>query len=407
MPETVLDVTNGKGFAQGEVQRATDPGMFPTTYTTPGDWAGQFPQPLDPNEILSMCEEISLWKLLPEKRTMLYGETWREMSSLYMISGTTTATKVGSYLSFADGYCPEEYTHSGSNVTVNHKNIGAKKNLSEREIMHSMAVAALPMGAINTLVGAAPSGEGLPGGYDLGTFQREAIRDLKAKEIRLAETLVLNGWDALLVNGSTSTSSLQFDGIENWATNMGCTMHTNDNSASGTFSAASFDRFLSEACAKPTILMGHPQAMQELMMSYFTALGYQGAESISLPDGNRVTPGFNFASFVNTGVGRLPVLADSNFRRDASSTTTFQADIWAFRMTHNGEPLVYKSTQVPLNYKDLAPLCTAISFEIWAATALIIKSCCFHGRYSSQFSGRETTTCNVIQYISLVNNSIL
>src|SRR5574343_10096 len=106
--------------------------------------------------------------------------------------------------------------------------------------MHSMAVAALPMGAINTLIGGAPSGEGLPGAYDLGTFQRESVKNLAEKEIRLGETLVLNGWDRYLVNGNTSTSSLQFDGIENWATNMSCTMHTNDNSASGTFSATSF-----------------------------------------------------------------------------------------------------------------------------------------------------------------------
>lgn len=392
MSEPILDVTTNKTFVpEPMVQRATDPVLQPTTYSTPGDWAGQFPQPLDPTEILAMCEEITLWQALPEKRTALYGETWREIDYANILSGTKA---VDEYLFFQDGYCPEEYEHSGSNKTVNHKNIGVKKNLSEREIMHSMAVAALPMGAINTLVGGTASGEGLPGAYDLGTFQRESVKNLAEKEIRLGETLVLNGWDRYLVNGNTSTSSLQFDGIENWATNMSCTMHTNDNSASGTFSATSFDRFLSESCAKPTTLMGHPQAIQELMQSYFI-LGFQGSQIIN-QQAERMTPGFNFAASVNTGIGRLNVIADNNFRRDASSTTTFQADIWAFRMTHNGEPLVYKSTQIPLGLRYLTPGCTVISFEIWAATCLIIKSCCFHSSYTSQFTGREVTTCALL-----------
>jgi len=392
MSEPILDLATNKAFTpEPMVQRATDPVLQPATYSTPGDWAGQFPQPLDPTEILTMCEEITLWQALPEKRTMLYGETWREMDYANILSGSTA---VDEYLFFADGYCPEEYEHSGSNKTVNHKNIGVKKNLSEREIMHSMAVASLPMGGINTLIGGAPSGEGLPGAYDMATFQRERVKDLAEKEIRMGMSLVLNGWDRYLVNGSTAISALQFDGIENWATNMSCTMHTNDNSASGTFSATNFDRFLSESCAKPTVLMGHPQAIQELMQSYFV-LGFQGSQVIN-QQADRMTPGFNFAGFVNTGVGRLGVIADNNFRRDASSTTTFQADIWAFRMTHNGEPLVYKSTQIPLGLRYLTPGCTVISFEIWAATCLIIKACCMHGKYTSQFSGREVTTCALL-----------
>jgi hypothetical protein len=87
------------------------------------------------------------------------------------------------------------------------------------------------------------------------------------------------------------------------------------------------------------------------------------------------------------------VVADNNFRHPASGATTFQADIWAMRMTHNGEPLVYKLTQIPLGLTDLNPGCTAISFEIWAATALVIKVCCAQGTYTSQFTGRIQTTC--------------
>ena len=93
---------------------------------------------------------------------------------------------------------------------------------------------------------------GMPGGSDMATFARKAVQDVKAKEIQLAMTLVMNGEDRLLVQGNTTNNSLEFTGIEDWATVYSCTMHTNSNTASGTFSAISFDRWLAEACAKPT-----------------------------------------------------------------------------------------------------------------------------------------------------------
>jgi hypothetical protein len=209
---------------------------------------------------------------------------------------------------------------------------------------------------------------------------------------------VLNGWDRLLVLGDTNTNSLEFDGIEKWATNMSCTMHTRstaDIEASGSFSGVSFDRFLAEACAKPTMILGHPTAIQEMLSAYFQ-LGFAGSQTVNFVDGGRITPGFNFAGFVNTGVGRLPVVADSNFTRTASGASSFVADLWALRMVHNGEPLVYRITQIPFSLKDLVPGCTAISFEIWTKTALVIKLCCAQSKYTSVFSGRITTTCAVV-----------
>jgi hypothetical protein len=310
------------------------------------------------------------------------------MTSLTFVSGS-------SYLAFADGECPEGYEHDGANTTVDIKNIGAKKTLSIRDIKHSMAVASANWHGINTLVDGFPSGEGLPGASDYGTFAREHVLGVKEKEVRLAMTLVMNGWDTLLIDGDHSGNSLEFTGIENWATNYSCTMHTNSNTASGTFSAISFDRFLSESCAKPTHIFGHPQAVQELMSAYFQ-LGYQGSQVVNFSSGNRITPGFNFAGYVNTGVGTLAVVADSNFRRTNIGGGAFQADLWALRMTHNGEPLVYQLDQIPLSLNDLVPGCTAISFEVWAATALIIKGCCAQGKYTSQFTGRIVATCTAI-----------
>lgn len=386
--EVILNPETNEAFVAGEVRRTTDPVILPQPYASPADFSAQYPTPLDTTELMNLCEEVTLLNFLPEETTGLQAYTWREMTSLALTSGSN-------YIFFADGECPEEYTHDGSNTTVTLKNLGAKKTLSISDIMHSQAVAGAGWNGINNLVAPAPASEGIPGGMDMGTFRQQVVMGVKEKEIRASSTLVLDSWDRMLVLGDTNTSALQFDGIEQWQTNMSCSFHTNDNSASGTFSSTSFDRWLAESCAKPTTLMGHPQAMQELMSSYFQ-LGFQGSQVVNHADGNRLIPGFNFASYVNTGIGRLQVVADNNFTRAASGTTTFQADIWAMRMRHNGEPLVYMLTQIPFGIRDLIPGCTAISFEVWVKTALIIKMCCAHGQFTSQFTGRIASTCTVI-----------
>ena len=388
MSEKVLNL--GEDAAQNPeyVQKTTDPVILPQPYASPADFAAQYPTPLDPTEILDLCEEITLLQALPEESTQLNAHLWREMTSLEFTSGSA-------YVAFADGECPEEYTHDGANSTLTLKNIGAKKTLSYRDIMHSAAVAGANWHGINTLNGPFPSSEGLPGGSADGTLNRQLVANVKEKEMRLAMTLVMNGWDRLLVQGDTNTNSLEFDGIENWATNMSCTMHTNDNSASGSFSAIAFDRFLSESCAKPTHILGHSTAIQEMMSAYFQ-LGYQGSQVVNFAEGNRITPGYNFGGFVNTGVGRLAVIADNNFARLNAGGGAFQASLWPMRFNHNGQNLVYKITQVPLSLTDLVPGCTAISFEVWAATALVIKACCAQGQYTSQFTGRIVTTCTTI-----------
>ena len=384
MSEKMLNL--GDPVAGEVIERVADPVLNPA-YSQPADFAAQYPQPLDTTEILDLCEEITMLQAIPEQMTALNGETWREMTSLAFTSGSA-------YVAFADGTCPEEYSHDGSNTTVSIKDIGAKKSLSYRDIKHSQAIASANWNGINTLVAGGAGSEGMPGGANMATFQRAVVQDVKAKEIRLAMTLVMNGEDRLLVTGDHSNNSLEFTGFEKWATNYSCTFHTNDNSASGTFSAITFDRWLAEACAKPTHIFGHPQAVQEMMAAYFQ-LGFQGSQLVNHNTGNRLTPGYNFASQVYTGVGTLTVVSDVNFTKtNIGSTTAFQAKLWAMRMTHNGEPLVYRATQIPLSYVDLAPGCTAVSFEIWKATALIIKACCAQGTYTGQFTGRySVSTC--------------
>src|SRR5512139_3581237 len=83
-------------FTEGMVQRATDPVI--SNAALPADFAAQYPTPLDTTEILAMCEEISLWRTLPEQSTGLKSYTWREMTSLAFTSGS-------SYIAFADYAC--------------------------------------------------------------------------------------------------------------------------------------------------------------------------------------------------------------------------------------------------------------------------------------------------------------
>ena len=383
--EAVADMANPGGAF---VQRATDPVV--SNVATPVDFSAQFPTPLDPTEVLTLCEEINLLNAIPEQRTGLKQEIWREMNELAFTSGSA-------YVAFADGVCPEEYYHDGDNTTVDLKNIGVKKSLTISDIVHSHAVRMGGSG-IEALNGAWPGSAGLPGGADLGTMQREAIADLKEKEVKLGMTLLLNGEDRLLAVGNAGSRPLEFSGIETQVTS-GNGAHVNDvtgQNASGTFSAIGFDRFLAEACAKPTHIFGHPQAIQEMMGGYFQ-LGFQGSQLVNFNQGSRIVPGYSFAGFVETGVGRLAVVADSNFTRTASGSNSFSSKLYTMRMTHNGQPLVYRSTQIPLSLTDLAPGCTAVSFELWKKTALIIKAMCAQGVYSfGSFGGRSVTTCTAI-----------
>jgi hypothetical protein len=374
--EPMLDVANGT------VEKATDPVVTQAYVVTPADFAAQFPNPLDTTELLAMCDEISVWKAIPEERTLLKTYTWREMTSLAFASGTN-------YETFADGECPEEYKHNGSNKSVDLKNIGAKKSLTVSDILHSMGSIQAGYG-ISALGGPFGGSVGMPGGSPSVSMPGvEAIASLKAKEMKLASVLVMNAWDTLLVTGDVDGNALEFDGIE-YAVTAAAGAHSNTN-VSGTFSAAEFDRWLSEGCAKPTHLFGHPQAIQELLSSYFQ-LGFAGSQSITMGSGDKVRPGFNFAGEVLTGVGLLICVSDINFSRTAIGST-LDTNIYALRMSHNGEPLVYKITQIPLSFQDLTPGCTSISFQIWTKTALVIKAMCAQGLYRTRITGNIVTTC--------------
>jgi hypothetical protein len=70
--QPILDVETG----QPMVQRATDPVINPN-YASPSDFAAQYPTPLDPTEIMALCEEVSLLNAIPTVRTNLSAHTWR------------------------------------------------------------------------------------------------------------------------------------------------------------------------------------------------------------------------------------------------------------------------------------------------------------------------------------------
>lgn len=390
--ELVLDLGfNGRAMPGGMVTRAADPVISPA-YALPGDFDAQYPTPLNTTEIIAMCEEISVLQWLPSETTALKQETWRELNELAFTSGS-------SYISFADGECPDEYRHDGDNTTVTLKNIGAKKNLGLSDIKHSAAVASANWNGINRLIGPNPMGQGVPGAFQGATFQQEFVADLKEKELRLGMSLVMNGWDNLLVNGDIDTNALMFDGFAAFLDGTGAE-HVNNNSASGTFGAQAFDRWMIEACAKPDTLLMHPASSQELLSAYFQ-LGWAGSQVINLSASNqgdvqKIIPGFNFAGWVNTAIGQLKIVADTNIARTNIGGSNFQSRIYALRSRWNGTPLIYRLDQFPLSFYDLTPGCTTIAFMLWAKTALILKHRCAHGRFTTQFAGRIVTSCPII-----------
>lgn len=378
--------------SQAFVLRANADPSLVMTPITPQDFNILYPQPLDPELIYAMCSETHLVQNIPEEQIGTKGYQWYEINQLTFASGT-----IGSYMGFATNDCAEPYQTDGDLHSVTMKNIGAFKALSIPDIMHSRAVAMGTVGlGINQAVGPYAAFAGLPGanGASLMGDGREFIADLKEKSLREAMILVANGEDWILAKGNSATNSLIFDGIETQVTAANGA-HTNDNTASGTFSATSFDRFLGEACATPDTIFGHPAALQELASAYFQ-LGFQGSQLVNYNGGQRIVPGFNFASEINTAVGTMRLVADSNFTRTNAGGGAFQTSIYPLKTRMNGENLVVRKSQIPLVVQDLAPGCMAVQFQVWKRTALIIKAMCAQNKYTAQFTGRITTTCPTV-----------
>lgn len=369
------------------VQRAvTDPNLA-IPAITPIDFSARYPTPLDPTEIWAMCSEVSMARYIREVPTLLKTHLWREVTALRFGSGT-----MASYAGFADGGCPEPYESDGDNLSVDLKNIGVYKSLTISDILHARGAA--PRGGIMNAAGGNSAYNGLPGTEYNDAGLAGTVADLKEVSLREGMALLLNAEDYLLVKGNKASNSLVFDGIETIVTAANGA-HTNSNTASGTFSAAAFDRFLGERCASADVMAGHPSALQEVQSAYFQ-LGFQGSQVVNYNDGSRIVPGYNFASSVNTGVGRLDLIADSNFTRTDIAGGNFQSSIFVLKTNLDGQPLVYRPTQIPLSMTDLVPGCTAIQFEVWKKTALVIAARCTQSRYYAQFTGRLTTTCATI-----------
>ena len=390
--EIVLDLVNGGAFTQ----RATEPiGGNVSTQPSFNTW---YPLPVPTQAIFTACEEITLARTLNQRPTSLKQDTWAEMSAMHFLTGST-ADQAYSQMMFQDGSCPEVTTiGSPTQTTVTLKNLGAQQSLTESDIKHSAAVAGMGW-AYNQFFGSGAFQQGLPFGGDGATIMSQMISDIKAREMWQMQVLLLNGYDKMLVKGNTSTSALQFQGIEGWFGSGSGAMtnshNTNDNSASGTFDADVFDRFLSVGCLKPQVLMTTTQAGQEMLSAYFKK-GFQGSQIINTTSPNGIIPGFNFAGSINTAIGNMPIVTDTNFTRTNIGGGKFQAKVYTLRMNNNGIDYIDVPTQFSLSYKDLAPGCTSVRFMMWAKQALVIKHGCAHGVYTSQFTGRIQTTCPVI-----------
>ncbi len=368
-----------EGIVKGLVEKTTtDPVVLLQPYSQPSDFTAQYPQPLDPTEILQLCEEIRVWEALPEVVTDTNGDQWREMTALEM--DQTGQTNHGFFLK---GGCPDTHARSGTNQTVTRKYLGDQATLTYEDIKHSMAVAGmqgLGISAIST------------------QNRRVAIADAKAKEMLTMEINSLNNWDRALVKGNETTTPLEFDGIETWVTSANGARSNVD--PTGQFDVEEFDQFLAAGCARPTHVFGHPMALRAIKYAYMSLGATAGTAPIMQvvlnKDGSQMIPGYNLADQVDTSVGRLTLVPDFRFTASQVQPDRFHASVYALRLYHNGEPIVYKSTQTPLSFKDLAPGCTAISFEIYAVTALVIKHMCAQALFTANWPGVVGTGCEIV-----------
>jgi len=356
----------------------TDPVVLLQPYTQPADFTAQYPQPLDPTEILTLCEEINVWQTLPEVVTPTNADSWREMDELAF-----TGAGVAGEGFFLKGSCPDTYTHDGDNQSVTRMYLGAQKTLSYEDIKHSLAVASI---------------QGL-GISAISTQQRRAaVADVKAKEMLIEEILTLNKWDKALVKGNSTTNTLAFDGIETQVTSANGARINSD--PTGTFDIEDFDNFLNAGCARATHVFGHPKALEAIKKGYLSLGATGGTQPIMqilvTKDDNQVVPGFILADLIDTSIGRLTLVPDFRFTTIQVQPDRFHATVYPLRVYHNGEPIVYKSTQTPLSFKDLAPGCTAISFMIYAVTALVIKHMCAQSAFTANFPGVVGTGCDII-----------
>jgi hypothetical protein len=362
--------------------RDVDPVMWPAVTPTPGDYTNEFGVPLDQTEIITLCEEVGLYNALPEITKGTKTESWLELDQLEFASGCDSCA-------FPAGECPEDQVHHSEAKSLSLKHFGVKKALTQSDIMDSAASIAAGYG-INKLVGGFNQ-QGLPGELDTATLFSASIGNVKEKELRLAMILVLNCWDDLLVNGDPSLNPDEFAGIMD--------LITAANGArscptwmSGTFSVEHFDEFLAAGCASPQAIIGHPAALQEIAMGYM-GLGYQFA---TYGDNSNVTPGIHFSNTIMSSLGPIALIGDTRFPRVDVGGGRFRTIVYPVRLTHNGEPLIYKRTQIPLSAKDLTPGCTAVAFEVWAVSALVVKAMCAQAFCEMTFSGIIDDSCNYV-----------
>lgn len=298
----------------------TDPNILPQPYVQPAQFTDQYPQPLDPTEILDMCEEITVWKTLPEVVTDYNADTWREMTALSFDS--TGETNHGF---FTKGACPDEQTHEGSNTTVTRRYLGVYESITYEDLRHSIAVAKTRGLGISRL------------SLDSGM---ETVIGVKEKAIKLNEVVVLNKWDLALVKGSAAVVANAFNGIENQVNAAGGA-RVNSNPTGG-YDPEEFDNFLAAGCARPTHIFGHPKALRAIAIGYLALGAVGGTQPVQMININQdragIVAGFTLAPQIQTFVGKLILVPDFRFTATTTGADIFSSTVYPLRVYHNGEP---------------------------------------------------------------------
>lgn len=343
----------------GVVKRATDP---IGTGVTPTGFSGDYPVRLDPQAVFQLANNANLLRVIPEVTIGTKEYTWREITSVDFAAGKSAP--------FPDGDMPETFDDNGETKVVNLKTYGVMRRLKLTDILHSAASAGVQ--------------QRLKIWNDDGEMNPEIIADLKAAQIKNATALLANALDKHLVIGDSGADPLQFDGLKKQVTAAnGAQEHI--DAVGTTFDVNHFDKFLSQDTADGEhIIVAHPQVIEQIKRAYWSTIG---THTIFVANNDPVAPGVTLDNRIMTSIGEVLLVPDRNFGLTDNGDGTYAADIYVLNMRVAGEPLVYRVSQIPMSYKDLAEGATSIGIMVWTNTALVVKGMPVQKHYKSNFAG--------------------
>ena len=251
------------------IQKAVTAGTYTMSPPTRSIYA---PENLDPKIKVVVPITAPVRALLP--RTQGFGQvaTWRKLTSKLDPGTTGTGTNMG----FADAGQPNQTTQTFSLVTASYKNLGRDVEIGRQA---------------------------------LAANRGGSLEDMREDQEMIKTIEVLQGEDNMILNGSASNNTLEFDGFEAWfTTNSGSLGSSGYETASG---IATYARTLYNAGAEnPSHFVANPRQGQALADSL---QGTGSIQRIVVDEQGNATGGVRMDKIVNPITGTLIQFVPSRY----------------------------------------------------------------------------------------------